>query len=46
MQDALFYLFAFISTLYVTHIGLYLIGANFYEYGSLDVFPPALTSCI
>src|SRR6266481_1796741 len=27
----LFYLFAVVSTLYVTHIGFYLIGANFYD---------------
>jgi biofilm PGA synthesis N-glycosyltransferase PgaC len=31
LQDATFYLFAFISTLYVTHLGLYLITANFYD---------------
>lgn len=29
--NTLFYLFAVISTLYVIHIGLYLIGANFYD---------------
>lgn len=29
--DTLFYLFAAISTLYVLHIALYLVGANFYD---------------
>ena len=31
LMNALFFLFAMVSTLYVTHIGFYLIGANFYD---------------
>jgi biofilm PGA synthesis N-glycosyltransferase PgaC len=31
IQDAIFYLFAVVSALYVTHLGLYLITANFYD---------------
>lgn len=31
LQQSIFYLFAFISTVYVTHLGLYLITANFYD---------------
>src|SRR5947209_6257189 len=31
VQDILFYIFAFVSTLYVSHIGLYLVGANLYD---------------
>jgi poly-beta-1,6-N-acetyl-D-glucosamine synthase len=31
LQDAVFYLFAAISALYVTHLGLYLVAANFYD---------------
>jgi len=31
LQDLIFYAFAFVSALYVTHLGLYLITANFYD---------------
>jgi biofilm PGA synthesis N-glycosyltransferase PgaC len=31
IQEIIFYLFAFISALYVTHLGLYLVSANFYD---------------
>jgi len=30
-QELIFYLFAFVSVLYVLHLGLYLISANFYD---------------
>lgn len=30
-QDLIFYIFAFVSTLYVIHLGLYLTTANFYD---------------
>jgi cellulose synthase/poly-beta-1,6-N-acetylglucosamine synthase-like glycosyltransferase len=42
--SGLFYLFAIISTLYVVHFGIYLIGANFYDiwqYGRLHSLRPA-----
>lgn len=31
IQEAIFYIFACISTLYVVHLGLYLVSANFYD---------------
>jgi len=31
VQQSIFYLFAFVSVLYVTHLGLYLITANLYD---------------
>jgi biofilm PGA synthesis N-glycosyltransferase PgaC len=31
LQELIFYLFAFISALYVIHLGLYLVSANFYD---------------
>jgi cellulose synthase/poly-beta-1,6-N-acetylglucosamine synthase-like glycosyltransferase len=31
LQNAVFYTFAVISALYVLHLGLYLVGANFYD---------------
>jgi poly-beta-1,6-N-acetyl-D-glucosamine synthase len=30
-QEVIFYIFAFISALYVLHLGLYLVAANFYD---------------
>src|SRR5262249_16343675 len=30
-QNSIFYAFAFVSALYVTHLGLYLMAANFYD---------------